>query len=157
MWLVCQTAVKVPSDPMVAVTVLAHVQLVWWPERWIWIVWPASCVGAVPENCRPLPRMPEALVWRVMPSPLVDTFTLPLWTEGAVPVAGPVVVVPVVVVPVDVATGEPPGDTLAPPPEAASAAAGSASAPATSAGRAWAYRRRRVVTESKSPMGLPTR
>ncbi len=121
MWLVCHTALKVPSGAIVADTVPAQVQLVWWPERWIWIVSPASCDGAVPEKVSSLPRMPEAVVCSVMPLPVVATVTFPLPTLGA----GPVVVVPV---PVVVVTGDPPGSTPAPPPDDASAAAGTASA-----------------------------
>ena len=97
------------------------------------MVSPASADGAVPENVSALPRMPEAVVCRVMPPPVVETVTSPLCTLGAGAVVLPVVVPLVVpVVAVVLATGAPPGRP-APPPDDASAAAGTASAAVSNA------------------------
>jgi hypothetical protein len=136
MWLVCQVAVNEPSPATVVETVLAHAQLVWWPERWISIVLPAA-EATVPENVRLLRRIADALVRREIPSPLVLTVTLPLESVGAV-VDGSVVLL-----------AEPEDPVLGPlrpePPEAAPAAEGTASAAHSSASRAGVWRRRFTI------------
>ena len=103
------------------------------------MVSPASCADAVPEKVRTLPRMPDALVWRVMRSPRRRHGDVPVLDARRRSAR---------------ARGRcrrdrrPMGASPAPPPDDASAAAGTASAAVSRAETACACRRRLRITRS---------
>src|SRR5437588_10414018 len=88
MWLVCQTAPKLPSGATVACTVGSQAQRVLGPERSISSTSPASRCGAVPENLKPLRSTAEARAAIVIPSPLAVTITSPGWVLALPPDCG---------------------------------------------------------------------